>query len=824
MPHPDRIRANGLEVECPPIIAFIDDVSGNTSKQWNVHYSCYISNATLPRSELEKDSNIHFVATSPHASPLEIIHAICELLKKSKTKLFKVWDAVKKRHILIRPWILFLPGDNPMQAELCSHVGLQGNHFCRMCHGGGDQNFKASDEGFASLLQPGRARTVPETREAITTQLMMATHAAAEKPVKAMITSTSVKDSFALPILTQLIVKGKLLRRATPQRKALSPEMVNQELYREVMQKNDVPLRNPLLDMEGLDVHADTPVEPLHTHLLGVVKYFWAQTVWVLDKEGHFSDFQACLNSLSRTGLKIPNIMADYMCRYRGSLIGKHFKTISQVMAFALCGLVDDTLQDAWASIGRLTVLIWETDILDMSSFVKELRATIQDTIDFAAKLSPGLLTEKNKFHILAHLPDHVEHFGPPLLFSTERYESFNHIFRLCSIHSNRQAPSRDIARTFANQERCRHMVSGGYWWDKGAGKWTRAGDAVLWHISTHRIHARLLGLTSEKPPCPGDVTLFPLPSRKPGTPSPQRPTITWTQTDAARLQPDLAPLAGEWHHAASIVAQNGDTAPVESEVIIRNSISAIRSLHSAQTRFASIVEIISPTRSSKYSTNGAPWVIVRDSIVQGTSHVRLKMPVIHRIGRLQVIRPKDILCVVNVQHDCTAGMCTPSGSEQLRQERELSTRARTVVEHQDRVHYVINLAALHNQGMIRSCLPPPLCSHPTFFDDRTTLHKKAAESLRVLRRSVRHGHPVSFSSLFLVPPLCHVILSHATAPFPMPRHPFPCHVILPHRFTRLLYCYPITFRHVIATSSVFPALTLRSYTGLSRYAAPTWR
>lgn len=65
---------------------------------------------------------------------------------------FKVWDAVKKRHVLIIPWILFLPGDNPMQAELCSHIGLQGNHFCRMCHSGGDQTFKSSNEGFASLM------------------------------------------------------------------------------------------------------------------------------------------------------------------------------------------------------------------------------------------------------------------------------------------------------------------------------------------------------------------------------------------------------------------------------------------------------------------------------------------------------------------------------------------------------------------------------------------------------------------------------------------------------------------------------------------------
>ena len=81
MPHPDRALANGLEIECPPLIIFTDDVSGNTSKQWNVHYSCYLSNASLPRADLEKDSNIRFIATSPHASPMEMIRAICQAIR-----------------------------------------------------------------------------------------------------------------------------------------------------------------------------------------------------------------------------------------------------------------------------------------------------------------------------------------------------------------------------------------------------------------------------------------------------------------------------------------------------------------------------------------------------------------------------------------------------------------------------------------------------------------------------------------------------------------------------------------------------------------------
>ncbi len=73
--------------------------------------------------------------------------------KTGGTSPIKVWDAVRKRYILVRPWILFLPGDNPMQAELCSHIGLKGNHFCRCCHVGGDQKFKCSDEGFATLAK-----------------------------------------------------------------------------------------------------------------------------------------------------------------------------------------------------------------------------------------------------------------------------------------------------------------------------------------------------------------------------------------------------------------------------------------------------------------------------------------------------------------------------------------------------------------------------------------------------------------------------------------------------------------------------------------------
>jgi hypothetical protein len=69
----------------------------------------------------------------------------------------------------------------------------------------------------------------------------------------------------------------------------------------------------------------------------------------------------------------------------------------------------------------------------------------------------------KPKFHILLHLPTHIRRFGPASLFATEPFESFNALIRAKIIHSNRLAPSHDIAVAFAHTNRVRHLLSGGY-------------------------------------------------------------------------------------------------------------------------------------------------------------------------------------------------------------------------------------------------------------------------------------------------------------------------------------------------------------------------
>lgn len=81
MPNPTRILADGRPVYMVPVILFIDDVSANTSKQWNKNYVIYMSNGTLPRQQLDEQFNIHFVAASPNVSPLEMIQGVCESIR-----------------------------------------------------------------------------------------------------------------------------------------------------------------------------------------------------------------------------------------------------------------------------------------------------------------------------------------------------------------------------------------------------------------------------------------------------------------------------------------------------------------------------------------------------------------------------------------------------------------------------------------------------------------------------------------------------------------------------------------------------------------------
>jgi len=80
------------------------------------------------------------------------------MFRDTADKGIEAWDCKFSEEIVIRPYALFFPGDNPMQAEECSQAGLHCNFFCRTCKVGGTKEFKRSDEGFAEILKVRHAR------------------------------------------------------------------------------------------------------------------------------------------------------------------------------------------------------------------------------------------------------------------------------------------------------------------------------------------------------------------------------------------------------------------------------------------------------------------------------------------------------------------------------------------------------------------------------------------------------------------------------------------------------------------------------------------
>lgn len=123
----------------------------------------------------------------------------------------------------------------------------------------------------------------------------------------------------------------------------------------------------------GLDIHFDTPTETLHTIVLGIVKYLWGQSVFVMEKgKTYDSIFSPHLQSISIDGLTT-DAVPNYIFTNQGSLNGKHFKLLVQTVVFCVHDLVSRALYDCWRAAARLTVLLWYTTIHDMGIYEASL-------------------------------------------------------------------------------------------------------------------------------------------------------------------------------------------------------------------------------------------------------------------------------------------------------------------------------------------------------------------------------------------------------------------------------------------------------------------
>ncbi|RDX44356.1 hypothetical protein OH76DRAFT_1327942, partial [Lentinus brumalis] len=78
--NPWRARAKHHRVLSLPLWMYCDDTSGNMSKKWNEHNSVLFTFSGLPREQVQKEYNIHFLTTSNIAPPLEMMDGVVEQL------------------------------------------------------------------------------------------------------------------------------------------------------------------------------------------------------------------------------------------------------------------------------------------------------------------------------------------------------------------------------------------------------------------------------------------------------------------------------------------------------------------------------------------------------------------------------------------------------------------------------------------------------------------------------------------------------------------------------------------------------------------------
>ncbi|KAJ6551835.1 hypothetical protein B0H19DRAFT_1297712 [Mycena capillaripes] len=703
MPNPKRAIAGGDPMYVSMVDYFSDDVSGNRTKSWNKHWNAYMTHRNLPRQVLQQEFHTHFISTSPKASVTE------QFKEATHTEPVKVRDetGATTRFCL---HVNSGPSDNPMQSEIAGHIGGKGNRYCRKCEAGGTGKEKATNEGYHALFEPGIPRTKEGVLEELKKQVRLACSGVAQ-PVKDLQTETGVKDTYTQYWIDQLIGRFKEMKKADPAR-------LNIDIERELVewtQASSEQIYSGFLTMKGFDPTRDTPVEILHTILLGIVKYIWhiSHTTWSEENKRAYS---LRLQSTNTDGLSIHAIRSNYIMQYAGSLIGRQFKTIVQTNIFHVHGIVTDEKFKAWRATGELAALLWVPEIRNLPEYRADLKVAVANVLDIFAAIDPSKIITKIKYHLLVHIEDDAVEIGPLIGAITEIFECFNAIFRFCSILSNHLAPSRDIAIQLGDQEGMKHRLTGG-WWQHSVNGWRRAGPGVRHFMAEHPVLQKLLGWSSPQKLIHGEAKLAPLPRGQK-----ERVKYELRATNASlAVNFGLHSAESHWLKCRRVISESLD------ECFIHSWVFAVSPIDPNSTIIGRISDILLGERSEVL-------VVLEIFQVLSVRDPRVGMPVLVRRDSeitFSILPAKNIRFKINVQHDCHTAKCEATGIRLQMQERVESDQIENYIVHNPLDRYFINSHSFHNAHLLRATLPRDLIAPISLFEDRQQTHFDLATTLR---------------------------------------------------------------------------------------------
>ncbi|KAL0074481.1 hypothetical protein F4703DRAFT_1891787, partial [Phycomyces blakesleeanus] len=207
-----------------------------------------------------------------------------------------------------------------------------------------------------------------------------------------------------------------------------------------------------LLELQSFDPEKNTPVEILHTILLGVAKYIVIDLVKVV------------LKNDTATIARLSEFLTDYT---RSTGLSRKFTQNLRHSGsfFKFSGNHElDLVISCFVELGQLCSLLFVCQVTsDFDNYIIRVDNTVKRLIRALFDYNKGTKNELHKAYC-TKLKKDIICFGPALNYETEKGKQFNKHICKHLFHTNHQNTSRDICLKFAKQVTLQHVIDGGSW------------------------------------------------------------------------------------------------------------------------------------------------------------------------------------------------------------------------------------------------------------------------------------------------------------------------------------------------------------------------